>query len=274
MTKQGLDEAQYCEYCNFGWGNSTRMYIDQFNYVLTVQSPVFRRPPSWVDCTAKIDAVELPPDTLINTNGAGDAFISGLLVAAMLRHTGMSVPRKDSGKDQSEWNASSAEAFSPETISPTKTTPKAQLSPYTVYMRENYVLLKQQLNDDKKAIFSKCHEMWEDEPQDVKAMFERRAIDDAEVEEQAADALMRLETSLVVLDSTPRSGASFSDDDGDEMIRNLYMTNRALNLESAVQFASLVAAHHVDVSTRDLLHLDMFRLLDRAMIFPHGLEEI
>ena len=70
--------------------------------------------------------------------------------------------------------------------------------------------------------------------------------------------------------STPRSSpqADAVDDN------NRYMVNRALTLESAVQFASLVAAHHVDTSTRNLTHIDVTSLLERAMIFPDGLEEI
>lgn len=43
-------------------------------------------------------------------------------------------------------------------------------------------------------------------------------------------------------------------------------SNRSLNLESAIQFASLVAAYHVDTSTRDCLHIDIGPLLDRALL--------
>ena len=52
------------------------------------------------------------------------------------------------------------------------------------------------------------------------------------------------------------------------------MTNESLTLESAVQFAGLVAAHHVNIETRDLEHLDIGQLLERAMIFPTGFQEI
>ena len=52
------------------------------------------------------------------------------------------------------------------------------------------------------------------------------------------------------------------------------MANRALNLESAAQFATLVAAYHIDVSTRDSDHLDVGSLLERSMFIPSGLEEI
>jgi sugar/nucleoside kinase (ribokinase family) len=34
-----------------------------------------------VDCTVKVGSVQLPPGTVINGNGAGDAFTAGLLVA-------------------------------------------------------------------------------------------------------------------------------------------------------------------------------------------------
>jgi hypothetical protein len=71
--------------------------------------------------------------------------------------------------------------------------------------------------------------------------------------------------------STPRHRRSSPDTSNE---KNVYMTNRALNLESAVQFASLVAAHHVDVSTRDELHIDVSRLSDRSLIIQEGLEEI
>jgi hypothetical protein len=56
--------------------------------------------------------------------------------------------------------------------------------------------------------------------------------------------------------------------------RNLYMTNRSLNLESAVTFASLVAAYHIDTSTRNRQHLDVSTLIERAIVVPKGFEEI
>mmetsp|Transcript_14474 Transcript_14474/g.20409 ORF Transcript_14474/g.20409 Transcript_14474/m.20409 type:complete len:1150 (+) Transcript_14474:192-3641(+) len=240
-------------------------------------------PPSWVDCTAKINAVELPQDTMINTNGAGDAFTSGLLVATMLRHTGMSIKRKTSESGsvtpQSERSLSPIKSPRSPSISPRKAgSPRRQLSPYTLYMREHFVALKQKLKDDKKAIFEMCNKMWEEEADEVKALYERRSIEEAEDYEQENDSLSgRFDTD----DSfgSPRSSndrSSILSDDGtdEEKIRNFFMANRALNLESAVQFASLVAAHHIDVDTRDQGHLDIFRLLDRAMIFPHSLEEI
>lgn len=47
-------------------------------------------PLSWIDCTVKVQTAEFLSCININSNGAGDAFLSGLLVAAMLRHTGLS----------------------------------------------------------------------------------------------------------------------------------------------------------------------------------------
>lgn len=238
-----------------------------------------RRPSSWVDCTARIDAVELPRDTVINTNGAGDAFTSGLLVAAMLRHTGMKLdtlqatPRAVVSEQSFDCTTPSKPPSAP------LAKPQKKLTPYQLYMRENYVSLKKQCDDDKKAIFTKCHEMWENESKQVKTLYERRAIE--ENEETETEISMRLVDDLDALDSmTPRStgvdsnSADSDDNDDVEAERSLYFTNRALNLESAVLFATLVATHHIDVSTRDLLHLDVIRLLERSMIFPHGLEEI
>ena len=230
------------------------------------QSPML--PASWVDCTAKINATNLPRDTIINTNGAGDSFTAGLLVAAMLRHTGMTVlVLNDSmSSDFGQALASPIAAASP--------SPKKKLTPYQLYMRENYVMLKQQCKDDKKAIFTKCHEMWENETEEVKAMYERKAKDEGQVlSPDKSEISTRLVHDFDAMDaSTPRAVDRSYDSQGDG--KNLYMTNRALNLESAVQFASLVAAHHVDVSTRDDLHIDVSRLLDRSLIIQEGLEEI
>ena len=48
----------------------------------------------------KSEAAELPEDTEINSNGAGDSFTSGLLVAAMLRHTGLFIPVEEEGPSE------------------------------------------------------------------------------------------------------------------------------------------------------------------------------
>lgn len=228
----------------------------------------FRRTPmlpdSWVDCTARGSALQLPPGTIINSNGAGDSFTSGLLVAAMLRHTGQTVPiRNEDGHD---------EEFPSKVPSPPQKTPppnKKKMTPYTLYMRENYVSLKQQCKDDKKAIFSKCHEMWENESDEVKSMYERKAMEENEADAENAMSI-RVMDDMEALDSTKELHSPSQD----ENPRNLYMTNRSLNLESAVLFASLVAAYHIDMSTRDRKHIDMLQLLERSMVFPTGLEEI
>lgn len=49
-------------------------------------------PLTWIDCTVKVETADFPLSININCNGAGDAFLSGLLVAAMLRYTGLSLP--------------------------------------------------------------------------------------------------------------------------------------------------------------------------------------
>ena len=209
----------------------------------------------------------MPPGTIINSNGAGDSFTSGLLVAAMLRHTGMTVPiRNEDGND--EIMPSKPQSPPQKPRSPTN---KKKLTPYTLYMRENYVTLKQQCNDDKKAIFSNCHEMWERESDDVKKMYERKALEENEADSEN-EMSMRVIDDMEALDSTQQ--LSSPSHNSDENPRNLYMTNRSLNLESAILFASLVAAYHIDMSTRDRKHIDMLQLLERSMVFPTGLEEI
>jgi myo-inositol-1-phosphate synthase len=232
----------------------------------------FRRsnmlPASWVDCQAKIGGVQLPPGTIINGNGAGDAFTAGLLVASMLRHTGMTIPGKGCDGQQKATSVISDDSSSlkAELVSPSKDLKKKKkkLTPYTLYMRENYVSLKQKCNDDKKAIFSMCHEMWENESDDVKTLYERKAIEETE-EGRTTEAASTLTVSSDGMDTSV---------DSDAVPRNMYMTNRSLNLESAVQFASLVATYHIDVNTRDLAHIDLSSLIDKAMVFPTSLEEI
>jgi hypothetical protein len=160
--------------------------------------------------------------------------------------------------------------------SPASNKKKKNLTPYTLYMRENYVTLKKKCNDDKKAIFSMCHEMWENESNDVKTLYERKANEENEEgrqNETALTVITGITDDMELLDSTPKIDTSVDSMD-DAGPRNLYMTNRSLNLESAVQFASLVAAYHIDVSTRDRAHIDLSRLLDKAIVFPATLEEI
>ena len=48
-----------------------------------------------------------------------------------------------------------------------------------------------------------------------------------------------------------------------------------VNLESAVQFVNLIAAYHLDVTTRDRSHNDIHQLIDRVMIvISNRLEEL
>ena len=241
-------------------------------------------PHSWIDCTAKINAVELPRDAVINSNGAGDSFTAGFLVAAMLRHTGLTLPStptpkivSSSNNNVNNNNISSLTDLSDRSMdmggnmdrlpSPSKS-PIKFITPYQLYMRENYVSLKKQCNDDKKAIFSRCHEMWEHETDEVKFLYSRRATEENETAEEN-DVSMQLQNVMLAFDTCTAQPSVEIDD-----TTNQYMANRALTLESAVQFASLVAAHHVDMLTRNLRHIDVTRLLERSMIFPDGLEEI
>jgi len=233
----------------------------------------FRRsttlPASWADCSARVGCVELPDDAVLNGNGAGDSFTAGFLVATMLRHTGMTVatptPKASTMTDPPAVKTSTAK---PPRLQ------KKRLTPYSLYMRENYVSLKTQLNDDKKAIFSKCHEKWEQESAEVKALFERRALE--ENEECTGNEMSQVTDAMEKLDSTLRVDTSHAEGSlsGVGSPRNMYMTNRSLNLESAVQFASLVAAYHIDVSTRDRQHIDVSQLVDRATVVSGRLEEI
>ena len=61
---------------------------------------------------------------------------------------------------------------------------------------------------------------------------------------------------------------------GETLSRNPYLVNRSMNLEQAAQFACLVAARHVDMSTRDLAHLDITALIEESIVSHSGLEEI
>eukprot|EP00978_Attheya_sp_CCMP212_P028266 scaffold97246_cov51-Attheya_sp.AAC.3 len=232
--------------------------------------------------------MELPPDTVINTNGAGDSFTAGFLIATLLRHTGSatgSVMEGVSEQDNDVTDLSMELDPTPAQSSPSK----KKLTPYMLYMRENYVSLKAQCNDDKKAIFSKCHELWESETDEVKVLYERKAKEEMEEQHEKEQKEQELQQELKLFDdqnnkvdddlsSTESHQKRYMNDPIEEINedenRNLYLANKALNLESAAQFASLVAAHHIDVSTRDLDHLDISTLLERSMIFPHGLEEI
>ena len=201
-------------------------------------------PASWEGRHASTPATSLARGTIINSNGAGDAFTSGFLLAAMLRHTGLTVARKKEVGNS---------APSPPPISQTKTPTKKQLTPYALYMQENYLTLKAQLHGDKKAIFTKCHELWENESPEVKAMYERRAAEESSAATTGGEAI------------SPNSSQIMTDSD---------LTNRSLSLESAANLATFIAARHIDVSTRDDLHLDLDALLEQCMVFSDGPEEI
>ena len=239
--------------------------IDRFR-----RSPML--PPSWVDCTAKLSAVELPPGTKINGNGAGDSFTSGLVVSAMLRHTGLTVPATPTEAATADESFESIKKEATPTRSSARSPGKAKKksTPYSLYMRENYVALKRKYNDDKKTIFSMCHEMWENESDDIKAMYERRATEENDAEQ--SDASVSMMKDMDRLDSTVKKAGEGKDDQTDP--RNMYMTNRSLNLESAGKLASLIAAYHIDASTRDREHIDLSQLLERAMVVTSNLEEI
>jgi hypothetical protein len=241
-----------------------------------------QRPASWAASKVSVGSVELAPETLINSNGAGDSFTSGLLVAAMLRHTGMTVPTSRSS-DASSVSATKSDDDVHGVPTPQPPPPKKKsLTPYNLYMRENYVSLKQQCKDDKKAIFTKCHEMWENESDQVKLLYERKAVEENErgdysnTSNKSMEMGTRVMNDIDTLDSS--SGLMHSspkkNEEGMATIgkQNLYMTNRSLNLESAVQFATLVAAHHIDTNTRDLPHIDVSVLLNRAMMHTRGIE--
>lgn len=210
-----------------------------------------------------VNATELPPDTEINSNGAGDAFTSGLLVAAMLRNTGVCMqygsPVKQEPNDLDSDIISSTAAS---VVS--QSTPSKKVTPYSLYMRENYVALKAQCSDDKKAMFEKCNEMWEDESDEVKQLYERMADEEMCKSENEAtdDALNAPDSPSVASIQSPK------------IRRNLNLINQPMNLETAAQFACLVAARHVDTTTRDATHLNINTIREQSSVSAHGLEEI
>ena len=202
-------------------------------------------------------AALLPKGTRLNTNGAGDAYTSGLLVASMLRHTGNVL------SDPSKPSAANVASPRKEEASPSKASRNGggkKMTPYTLYMRENYVTLKQQCRDDKKAIFTRCHEMWESESDEVKGMYERMVKEEYE-NETGSDVLS--DTSLEGLDISNLTSSTV----GSDVQFNIDETeNASLNIESAIQFAGLVAAYHVDTTTRDLNNLDLSSLLEASIV--------
>jgi hypothetical protein len=115
-----------------------------------------------------------------------------------------------------------------------------------------------------------CHELWENESDDVKTLYERKAH-----EENGKVDRMKLPWQYSTTwswDSTSKVDTSVDSMD-DPGPRNC--TDQPF-IEPGVRrsIASLVAAYHIDVSTRDRSHVDLSRLLDKAIVFPSTLEEI
>ena len=141
--------------------------------------------------------------------------------------------------------------------------PSKKVTPYSLYIRENYVALKAQCSDDKKVIFAKCNEMWEEEPAETKQMYERKAQEEiSSMQDESAKALSAVDSPSVASLQSPR------------ISRNLNLVNEPMALETAAQFASLVAARHVDTSTRDCNHLNINTIREQSSVSAHGLEEI
>lgn len=206
-------------------------------------------PSDWIDCTTKLPAEKLPAGAIINTNGAGDSFTAGLLVATMLRHTGVIIP--------------SEQEAPPPPVSPKPAT-KQVLTPYQLYMRENYVSLKAKCHNDKRAIFSMCHELWEKESDHVKSMYERKAKEEEETNKSSNNN----NASFNVLEQL-EDGANRQKD----YQHHYEMTNQTLTLDSAVKLATLTAAYHIHVPTRDDAHLNLSKLLEKCDL-SRGSEEI
>jgi hypothetical protein len=215
-------------------------------------------PSSWIDEEIQVTASSLLPDTEINSNGAGDAFTSGLLVAAMLRHTGLvdnPIETASPLKRPLNENDGVDSTASIRSISPKKVTP------YTLYMKENYMTLKSQYSEDKTVLFSKCNEMWEEESEEVKEMYRRKCEEEIErIQKEPASVDIPKED---LTDSSPVEPAV-----------DLHLANQPMTLETAAQFASLVAARHVDMSTRDAKYLNINRIREASSVSSYGLEEI
>jgi hypothetical protein len=215
-------------------------------------------------------ASTLPEGTRINSNGAGDAYISGLLVASMLRHTGKVLADK-TDKRVEPHHHSGAESPEKKNDNKSTTSPVKKMTPYTLYMRENYVMLKQECKGDKKAIFTMCHEMWENESEDVKAMYARM------VNEEYDDSATETTTTNLSDISMEAIQSKISRDYSGIQFQREQAADASLKLESAVQLAGLIAARHVDMSTRDLDQLDLTDLLEKSIISLsaiHNTEEI
>ena len=123
------------------------------SYVSCNDADRFQRsqlPVSWVDCTCRVGCIELPKNATLNGNGAGDSFTAGFVVAAMLRHSGATFTNQPTHSNMTDHtNASNLQRI------------KLPVTPYNLYMRENYMAIKKACDGDKKEIFSRAHNKWE-----------------------------------------------------------------------------------------------------------------
>jgi sugar/nucleoside kinase (ribokinase family) len=184
-------------------------------------------PKSWADCTVMSQASELPSDAIINSNGAGDSFTAGFLVGAMLRNPYASSPKAVS-------------SVAHRSLSPLHKKQPQKMTAYTLYMSERYVSLKTQCDEDKKEIFRRCHEQWQNETDEVRRNYEDKI---AKLTSENADFI------------------TYSTDDNN----NSFHQQQTLTLQQAADFASLVAAHHVNVATRNVKYLDVQLLLEKVL---------
>lgn len=105
--------------------------------------------------------------------------------------------------------------------------------------------------------------MWEGESEEVKGMYERMVKEEyAEAGSEVSTSFMS-DTSLDAFDISNDFTASSTSDVQYQIDKK---ENASLNLESAIQFAGLVAAHHVDTKTRDSNSLDLGSLLDACIV--------
>lgn len=209
-------------------------------------------------------AALLPEGSRLNTNGAGDAYTSGLLIASMLRHTGnitSNLSKASAINEASQKNEEPSPSIKSSIRGGSRNGKK--MTPYTLYMKENYVTLKQQCKDDKKEIFTRCHEMWESETAEVKSMYKRMVKEEYdEVDSETSMSICMSDSSTDALDASKLSSGISND----VQFQIEHKANSSLNLESAIQFAGLVAAYHVDTDTRDLNNLDLGSLLNRSVV--------
>ena len=98
-------------------------------------------------------------------------------------------------------------------------------------------------------------------------MYERRCKEELEIKKDSPNTPTAKDVSSV---SSP-----FQSPPVEEMpSRNLQLANQPMNLETAAQFASLVAARHIDMSSREFKHLNINRIREQSTASHLGLEEI